>query len=325
MSECVKNEGHDMPAPKHTYRGIIGVISHYLQRNRLGEFLVLRGKITPRQLRQILARHRHENRPLGELLIEENIITRGELKFALAAQSTIRICAALVAITSFAAFSSKQAFAGAIKDIPARISLVSASAFSNIHQYPALFGAEEKRSGDLSAFTKWVSMFDRFHADSASNTESIDSWKQNLSKMQGLPLESMAERVNALVNRVPYISDNKNWGRSDYWATPVEFFRRGGDCEDFAIAKYSSLRALGVPEDRMRVAIVKDTQKGIPHAILIVYSDSGPLVLDNQIKTVRRADSIAHYKPIFSISRKAWWLHSAPNGRASNTVIASAE
>ena len=130
----------------------------------------------------------------------------------------------------------------------------------------------------------------------------------------------MVERVNDMANKVRYVSDSKNWGKSDYWATPVEFFTRGGDCEDFAITKYTSLRALGVPDDRMRIAIVKDTQKNIPHAILIVYGDNNTYVLDNQIKTVRSTESIAHYKPIFSINRSAWWLHSAPR----NTMVASA-
>ena len=130
--------------------------------------------------------------------------------------------------------------------------------------------------------------------------------------MRGLPIDAQARRVNDLMNSVQYISDKRNWGRSDYWATPIEFLERGGDCEDFAIAKYAALRALGVPDSRMRVAIVKDTQKNIAHAVLIVYGEDGPLILDNQIKTVRADNSIRHYKPIYSINRTAWWLHTAP-------------
>ena len=130
--------------------------------------------------------------------------------------------------------------------------------------------------------------------------------------MRGLPLESQVRRVNDLMNSVQYISDKRNWGRSDYWATPVEFITRGGDCEDFAIAKYAALRALGVPDSKMRVLILKDMQKNIPHAVLIVYTNEGPMILDNQIKTVRADNSIHHYKPIYSINRTSWWLHTAP-------------
>ena len=48
--------------------------------------------------------------------------------------------------------------------------------------------------------------------------------------------------VNRFVNQWPYRTDADNYGRSDYWATPLEFFRRSGDCEDYVIAKYRSLR-----------------------------------------------------------------------------------
>ena len=101
----------------------------------------------------------------------------------------------------------------------------------------------------------------------------------------------------------------------------AEFFKRGaGDCEDFAIAKYMMLRAYGVPEERLRLAIVNDTKKGIHHAILIVYTDRGPIFLDNQIKDTLYTASSNRYVPIFSINGSSWWLHEKP----SATQVASA-
>jgi predicted transglutaminase-like cysteine proteinase len=55
---------------------------------------------------------------------------------------------------------------------------------------------------------------------------------------------------------------------------------------------------------------------------LIVYTDNGAMLLDNQIKRAVKADSVRHYKPIFSINQNAWWLHTAPKGNV--TVVASA-
>jgi predicted transglutaminase-like cysteine proteinase len=138
--------------------------------------------------------------------------------------------------------------------------------------------------------------------------------------MKGRSMKSMAEGVNRLVNQKKYIIDKRNWGKSDYWATPVEFLQRGGDCEDFAIAKYTALRSLGFPEERLRVAIVQDTVKDIPHAVLVVYTDEGAFILDNQIKSLVDAEVKGRYKPIFSINRQAWWLHKSP----SKTIVASA-
>jgi len=168
-------------------------------------------------------------------------------------------------------------------------------------------------------------MFDRFSKDvnSGASDAIVQKWKKDLTPMKGLPLIQMANEVNNLMNKIRYIGDNKNWGKSDYWGTPSEFLTYGGDCEDFAIAKYISLRALGVPDQAMRIAIVKDLQKGIPHAILIVYTENVPMVLDNQIKKMTEANDIGHYKPIFSINRTAWWLHN-DNRNSNPTQIASA-
>ena len=148
------------------------------------------------------------------------------------------------------------------------------------------------------------------------------AFKSQLETLRGLPASKMIAGVNDIVNRVPYINDSNIYGQSDYWATPVEFLKNGGDCEDFAITKYVALRALGVPEERMRILILQDMQKNIPHAILVVYTDNGPVLLDNQIKSVTSVDRVSHYKPIFSINRDGWWLHTKPKG--SVTVVASA-
>jgi predicted transglutaminase-like cysteine proteinase len=302
--------------------GIFKTIKTYLERNRIGELLVLRKSLSPQQLKAALARQQCDSRSLGQILVQEGYVTRSQVRVAIATQYTLRcIATALTLMVSISAFAPRTASAESMKDIPVQMTLASAS-LGNMHAYPQLFGTGEKKSADLSAFTKWSTMFDRFEQDSQSENGKnvLATWRADLESMRGLPLETMVARVNDMANRVKYITDNKNWGRSDYWETPVEFFTRGGDCEDFAITKYVSLRALGVPDDRMRVAIVKDMEKNIPHAILIVYGDTGTYVLDNQIKSVRATNNINHYKPIFSINRSAWWLHTSP----SATIVASA-
>lgn len=218
---------------------------------------------------------------------------------------------------------AKNAKAGQIEDATTRISLVQTS-FEKASYHPKLFGTSEKSSKSLKAFTKWTGMFERFNASLNSNNggAEVAQFKKDLQQLKGLPLNKMAAQVNTLMNSKRYINDQANYGTSDYWATPVEFFKRGGDCEDFAIAKYTALRALGVPENRLRIAIVQDQQKNIPHAILIVYTDQGAMVLDNQIKNAVKAEKISHYKPIFTINQTGWWLHTKPD--TSVTRIASA-
>ena len=168
-------------------------------------------------------------------------------------------------------------------------------------------------------------MFDRFNAslNSGGANGEINKFRQDLQALKGMPMNKMVTRVNDMMNAKRYVTDKANYGKTDYWATPVEFFKKGGDCEDFAIAKYTALRALGVPENRLRIAIVQDLKKNIPHAVLIVYTDQGPMLLDNQIKTAMKADRVSHYKPIFSINQNAWWLHTAPKGGNVTRVASS--
>ena len=307
------------------HQGILSRLKARLQRNRLGELLVLDGVLSPQQLKQALQNSQNNGQQLGQVLVANNMVSRNAIRRTLAEQFTLRIMMAGVAVfISLASMGfAKQARAGQIQDATARISLVQAS-FKQASYHPRLFGSTEKRSKSLKAFTKWTGMFERFNASlNSSNTQGeIAKFKKDLEGLKGLPLEKMASRVNSMMNAKRYITDSKNYGQNDYWATPVEFFKRGGDCEDYAIAKYTALRALGVPENRLRIAIVQDLQKNVPHAILIVYTDKGAMVLDNQIKSATKVERIRHYKPIFSINQNAWWLHTAP--KTNVTVIASA-
>lgn len=219
--------------------------------------------------------------------------------------------------------NASQAASG-IKDVPSQIKISMTSNFNTVSQQQELFGTSEKRSTKMKAFTKWSEMFDRFHAQIATEptNNKINHLKTKLSALQDLPLAEMTKRVNAMINKTTYINDSKNWGKSDYWATPIEFLSRGGDCEDFAIAKYTALRMLGVSEDLMRIAIVHDKVKNIPHAVLIVYTEDGVLILDNQRKTVwTNAEAAQRYRAIYTINRTAWWLHGEPK----LTQLASAE
>lgn len=308
---------------RRSKKGVLRRLKAYLHRNRLGELLILKGLISAKDLRIALAEQRQTSSPLGQIFLKRDMISRKQLAFILGAQGALRGMAAVMVL--FAALSQmnvKKARAD-IKDIPAGVTLSISAEFASVAAYPALFGSEEKRSGNLSAFTKWTGMFDKFDRQMGdpSNRKIMQRWQENLRDFTGLPLDKMADKVNRLVNESDYILDNRNWGQSDYWATPVEFLKKGGDCEDFAIAKYTALRALGVPEDRLRVAIIHDKVKNIPHAVLVVYTDNDALILDNQEKRTLRASQVERYRPIFSINRDGWWLHTAP----STTIVASAQ
>ena len=182
-----------------------------------------------------------------------------------------------------------------------------------------LFGTEAVESADLSAFTKWADALARFHREETfvvgpCNGNSLDGcdqerWRNFISKARGLSPRAQIEAVNREMNGHRYIVDEQNWGRTDYWASPGQFTRRDGDCEDFAIAKFLALRALGFANEDLRIVILQDLNLRLAHAVLVVYHQEEYLVLDNQIRTVVPADVVRHYRPIYSINETRWWLH----------------
>jgi predicted transglutaminase-like cysteine proteinase len=308
------------------YRGVLTGLKIRLHKNRLGELLVLDGFISADELQQALTISKTSGKNLGTVLVESDVVEADVIRQTLVEQFALRfMMAVLTVFISFAGMAGggKQARANGIKDVPARVAFQQAAAYAPMGEYPKLFGSAEKKSTSLTAFTKWTSMFDRFDAalNTADGQRTMNGFKAQIEFLRGLPVNQMVAGVNDIVNRVSYINDSTLYGQSDKWATPIEFLKNGGDCEDFAIAKYVALRALGVPEERMRILVLQDLQKNIPHAILVVYTDNGPVLLDNQIKTVTHVDRVSHYKPIFSINRDGWWLHTKP--KSSVTVVAS--
>lgn len=305
--------------------GIFQTLKSYMQTSRLGDLLTQNGFISEQQLDLALHAQRIHYRPLGKILLDYNMISGWQLFGVISRQYALRaVTGVMLCSFSVLGFAGKKAKADYIKDIRPEIRLATTVSFNKMAKQPRLFGSVEKKSYNLKPFTKWTTMFERFDTvmDYASSQESINDMKVRLQGYQNLPLVQMADQVNRYMNEVKYITDSRNWGKSDYWATPVEFMQRGGDCEDFAIAKYTALRALGVPEERLRIAIVHDNVKNIPHAVLVVYTDEGAYILDNQIKRLVNAKEKGRYRPIFSINRTAWWLHTAPG--PSETRIASA-
>lgn len=130
-----------------------------------------------------------------------------------------------------------------------------------------------------------------------------------LDNLRSAPRQVQFEQVNLELNRRAYVLDPINWGVADYWASPAQFFQKNGDCEDYSIAKYMSLRDLGLKSAEMRIIVLNDTNLKIPHAVLAVRHGNDELILDNQVNRVISHRVIRHYRPIFSINEEAWWLH----------------
>lgn len=137
------------------------------------------------------------------------------------------------------------------------------------------------------------------------------------------PIDTKLKKVNEFFNRkVLYTDDQEAWGQSDYWATPMESLARGkGDCEDYVIAKYFTLRNMNVSDTQLRLIYVKariggpSSQIQQAHMILAYYptADGEPMVLDNLITDIRPASRRNDLLPIFSFNGQGVFAGTAAN------------
>jgi predicted transglutaminase-like cysteine proteinase len=167
---------------------------------------------------------------------------------------------------------------------------------------------------NMKAFPHWNSMVKRYKKQQKIPDSECDekpyhpceilTWKALIESLKDKPFMEQLEAINDYANAFPYKSDQENWGMENYWETPYEFLTVSGNCKDYAIIKYYSLRMLGIPQARLRLLVVSDLKLGgAIHAILAVKGEDGELyILDNLIKQITPAKSISHYKPIFNIN-----------------------
>lgn len=119
------------------------------------------------------------------------------------------------------------------------------------------------------------------------------------------PAMEALQAVNSYFNRIRFIDDSIHWGQGDYWATPAETVASdGGDCEDFAIAKYFFLKELGVPIERLRITYVRALKLNRAHMVLAYYvsPEAEPLILDNLEDRIRAASDRMDLDPVFSFN-----------------------
>ena len=182
-----------------------------------------------------------------------------------------------------------------------------------------LFGYVEFR-GPLKNLPKWERVLKAekgtpsFGADEkVSLTPAVaERWAKVKAGLEGATLAEKLKAVNTFFNQWPYKEDILVWKVEDYWATPYEFVRKSGDCEDYAIAKYFALRSLGVPASQMRIVAVMEKIRNIGHAVLVVYMNDNAYVLDNLTNLILSHSRLTNYEPKFSVNEEYRWAHVKP-------------
>lgn len=139
-----------------------------------------------------------------------------------------------------------------------------------------------------------------------------------IQKAESLEPDRQLRLVNRYINQRRYRRDRRRLTPSvaeggqamlrNQWATLLEFMRHGGDCEDYATAKYFLLRELGFPAKDMRVVVTYDRQLRAYHAVLAIRRGDGSswlLESDNTIKKSRQSG----YRFVFAVNEDGLWDH----------------
>ncbi|NQD95542.1 hypothetical protein HP532_23065 [Pseudomonas sp. CrR25] len=155
-----------------------------------------------------------------------------------------------------------------------------------------------------------------------SARQRIESWDRLIKASNGLTERDQLSEVNRFFNRqITFVDDNRNWRQNDYWATPIESLVKGaGDCEDYSIAKYFTLRRLGIPSEKLRITYVKALRQNQAHMVLTYYTSPAaePLVLDNLINEIRPASQRKDLLPVYAFNAEGLYLPGS-NSRKSDS------
>jgi len=175
--------------------------------------------------------------------------------------------------------------------------------------------------GPVSAFG--FSFSDLFVDKVAAENASVEQRKSRIQSLKMLIQNSKNDsdwqkinKVNQFFNRINYMADKDQWGVEDYWASPEEFLsRNAGDCEDYSIAKYFTLKAMGVSIERLRITYVTSLPSQQAHMVLVYFEGTGPtphtpLVLDNLKKTIEPLSIRTDLDPVYSFNNDGLWLAS---------------
>lgn len=137
------------------------------------------------------------------------------------------------------------------------------------------------------------------------------AWEHLIQNNSSHTDEEKLKIVNTFFNQMQFVDDMTHWKKPDYWATPVEFLSSGGgDCEDFSLAKYFTIKALGVSEKKINMTYVKAIQLNQAHMVVTYYRTPKaiPLVLDNLIGDIRPATQRKDLIPVYSFNGSGLWL-----------------
>ena len=189
----------------------------------------------------------------------------------------------------------------------------------------------EIRIGKAHHHKKWQVAANQYESDYSSlqsclfsedlcRSPTVKRWAKLVAKSDASSVHEKIHKINVGINRATsYRYDMRDRQFSDNWSAPLHFLQHGGDCEDYALAKYWSLRALGMPADAMRLVVAYNIYRNTYHAVLVVAVNDSFVVLDNNYDRVGRLSEYSHFNFQYALNEKSKWMFV----RSTNQTIAA--
>lgn len=147
-----------------------------------------------------------------------------------------------------------------------------------------------------------------------NSAERFLRWEEMLKTSWELSERQKIETVNRFFNQeIGYQSDKSLYQKNDHWASLSETLMNGqGDCEDYAIAKYVTLRILNVDDKKLNLMeVVHQSSGSLTSHMVLVYQDSknsDKKVLDNIDTTIKNLENRTDLSVRYSFNSKKVWI-----------------
>lgn len=186
------------------------------------------------------------------------------------------------------------------------------------------FETAEDFLAPAATWPAWQDTLDRHRAELAAIQDCLNDKEACTRPLRGLRHillkgaelrpEQQVRLVNRFINRHRYTEDRVSSASAagNQWETLTEFLLDGGDCEDFAVAKYFVLREFGVSAENMRIVIGKEPQRATYHAMLAIRFDDGVWLLEND-NTIHRNGYQDINQFVYAINEQGIWDHERRN------------
>ena len=196
---------------------------------------------------------------------------------------------------------------------------------SQLNQYPFFESHQLSNAYDFSSWWEVVvkheqqkSNFHKCKIDPFSCEGKLRSYSHIIEQAKNLSREDQIELVHRYINRTPYDDDKviRHYDQEGSqigvtrtsWKTLYDFLIEGGDCEDYATAKYFMLVELGIKVPDLRVVVTYSDKLFGYHAVLALRQPDNSIWLLDSNYPIKK-NSHMGYRWIYAMNDQAVWDH----------------